>query len=166
MTEAIPARDPDYQKPLRRMAITYCTGAVALVAVFAVGSLSGAPGWLVGGATLIVILAALVATACIDVQWIREQRRRRERERRAAGLPAERALTRCKRLVRSAGVPGLLLSSVATLGLPLTIAGAVGHAREILLIGIVLLVLGLIDQAILWPIRHARAARAGRPSVH
>jgi hypothetical protein len=150
---------PDYEKPLRRMAVTYCAGAVALVVVFAIGSLSEAPGWLVGGATLIIVLAALVATACIDVQWIREQRRRRQSERRASGLPPERFLTRLRGLVRSAGLPGLFLSTAATLGLPLTIAGALGHVREVLMIGIVLLVLGLIDQAILWPIRHARAAR-------
>lgn len=144
------------------MTIVYCTGAVALVAVFAAGSVSEAPGWLIGGATLIIVLAALVATACIDVQWIREQRRRRRKERLASGLPPERFLPRLKRLVRSAGVPGLFLSSAATLGLPLTIAGAVAHVREVLMIGIVLLVLGLIDQAILWPIRHARTARAAQ----
>lgn len=155
---------PSYQKPLRRMTVTYCLGAVALVGVFAAGSLSGAPGWLVGGATLLIVLATLVATACIDVQWIREQRRRREMKRRASDLPPERLTVRLRRLTQSAGLPGVLLSTAATLGLPLTIAGAVAHVREVLMIGIVLLVLGLIDQAILWPIRHARAARATQPS--
>ncbi len=161
----MPDSYPDYEKPLKRMAITYCTGAVALLVVFAAGSISGAPGWLIAGATLIIILGALVATACIDVQWIREQRRRREQQRLAAGLTPPGARPLRQKLAHAAGFPRALLSSPATFGLPLAIAGALGQVREVLMIGIVLIVLGLIDQAILWPIRHARAARAAQASA-
>lgn len=164
MDEAlIPDSHPDYEKPLKRMAITYCTGAVALLIVFAAGSISGAPGWMIAGATLLIILGALVATACIDVSWIREQRRQREQQRLASGLTPPGARPLRQRLAHP-GFPGALLSSPAAFGLPLAIAGALGQVREVLIIGIVLIGLGLIDQAILWPIRHARAARATQAS--
>jgi hypothetical protein len=49
-----------------------------------------------------------------------------------------------------------VFSLLGMLGLPLAIAGAVWSIRWLLIVGLVLLVAGVVDQAIVWPIRRAR----------
>jgi len=58
--------------------------------------------------------------------------------------------------VEAVGVPGLVFGLVPTLGLPLTIVGAVWHVGWLLIVGLVLLVAELIDLAVIWPARRAR----------
>jgi MFS family permease len=143
---ALPPRTPDYPKLLKRLGLVFLAWMVVLVAAAGVVRLVK-PGHVVIIVLVVVFVAGLaIGYVVVSSSFVREQ------------LGGRRA-PRLSSMVRAVGVPGVVFSCLAMLGLPLTILGAVSHLHWLLIPGLVLLVAELVDQSIIWPARRAREGR-------
>ena len=146
---------PDYGKLVKRSALMYVAFALVLILVGA-GSALGAPGWVLGSVAVVDIVGFFVWFVWFGVAWTREERHRRVEAAQPSVTASERPPLTLRNMVRGVGLPWFLFSVVAMLGLPLAIVGALWHVYWLLVVGLVLLVAELVDQAIIWPARRAR----------
>jgi hypothetical protein len=150
----VPPTAPDYPKFLKRIAYV-CAGM--LIGYVALGALMAlkAPRWLVLGTLAAVTIGWIVSTVLVCRSFWREESQR-QRGRLPAAVAPRRPRVTATTVVSVIGLPGLVFSGLAALGLPLTIIGAVSHLRWLLIGGLVLLTAELLDLLIVWPARRAR----------
>jgi hypothetical protein len=163
----VPPTAPDYPRLLRLNGLVIAIGVVGYPVVAAIIELGG-PGWLAKGLLVAVTVGWVVGMLYVNKKFWREERERSHPE--LAEVQTEPLVARVARVrkslieggpaVRARRMPGLILSLLAGLAVPLVVVGAVAHVQWVLVSGLVLLGIELMDVSIRWPIRRAREARS------
>ena len=142
---------PDYTKLVKRIGLTFATWVVVYVVFIVAAAIAGAPRVVLGVGSAVLVVAGLGVMARQSVSWLKETKRRQH-----AGRPQGVDGTDVVPGWRATGLPVLVLSCIAVVGLPLTLVGAFTHVTWLLIAGVVLLVVEVLDLAVVLPLRRAR----------
>jgi hypothetical protein len=156
---------PDNVKLIKRIVVSSIVYlAIALPVSIAVTVVlgPGRPQWINIALTVTVACGVLAVQMWAGRSWQKEDlQRRRDLQRLRAGVePAPAPDTdpppRSTNPLRATPKRRLMIAVVLTLGLPLTIVGAVSNIPGLLIAGLVLLLAQLIDTAVVLPFLHRR----------